>query len=55
MIDIGGVLISNVDEDNEVSIGTIGPSAIFINEEQLEEIIENLQERLDTIRKVTSG
>jgi len=51
MTEICGILISEVDhEDSSVSVATIGPSAKWLNHVQLEELITDLQTKLQEIK-----
>ena len=50
MTEINGLLISSVDEENEVSMATIGELTLWMNADQLEEIITDLQTKLKEMK-----
>lgn len=50
MTEINGLLISSVDEENEVSMATIGELTLWMNADQLEEIIADIQTKLKEMK-----
>ena len=50
MTEINGLLIGRVDEDNDVSMATIGKLTLWMNADQLEEVITDLELKLQEIK-----
>ena len=50
MTEINGLLISSPDEDGELSIATISPQSLWMNAEQVQLIINDLQTKLKEMK-----
>jgi len=50
MTEINGLLIGSPDEDGELSIATISPQSLWMNAEQVQLIINDLQTKLKEIK-----
>ena len=50
MTEINGLLIGSPDEDGELSLATISPHSLWMNAEQVQLIINDLQTKLKEIK-----